>query len=79
MDVDYDRECAVTKPYKVICISIYESDLVDVDAKVAELKRRGATKMNRSWLIRLALSRLSVDAVQPAAGELLECRPQFSP
>src|SRR5678815_1600622 len=30
--------------YKVICISMYTRDLEDLDAKVAELKRRGWTK-----------------------------------
>ena len=46
--------------YKVICISMYTRDLEDLDAKVAELKRRGWTKANKSQLIRLALSQLDV-------------------
>ncbi len=56
---------AVEKPthYKVICISMYTKDLEQLDAKVAELKRRGWTKANKSQLIRLALSQLDVDAL----------------
>src|ERR1700689_4705142 len=47
--------------YKVICISMYMRDLEDLDAKVAELKRRGWTKANKSQLIRLALSQIDID------------------
>jgi hypothetical protein len=47
--------------YKVICISMYTQDIEDLDAKVAELKRRGWTKANKSQLIRLALSQLDID------------------
>ena len=35
--------------------------LEDLDAKVAELKRRGWTKANKSQLIRLALSQIDLD------------------
>lgn len=51
--------------YKVICISMYTQDLADLDAKVAELKRRGWTKANKSHLIRLALAQLDLDALTP--------------
>jgi hypothetical protein len=47
--------------YKVICISMYTQDLEDLDAKVAELKRRGWTKANKSQLIRLALSQIDIE------------------
>ena len=47
--------------YKVICISMYTRDLEDLDAKVAELKKRGWTKANKSQLIRLALSQIDID------------------
>lgn len=50
--------------YKVICISMYTRDLQDLDAKVTELKRRGKTKMNKSELIRLALSKLDIEQVR---------------
>ncbi len=49
--------------YKVICISIYTTDLQQLDAKVAELKKRGKTKMSKSELIRLALANLNIDEV----------------
>ena len=47
--------------YKVICISIYTRDLEELESKVAELKRRGWTKANKSHLIRLALAQLDLD------------------
>ena len=47
--------------YKVICISMYTRDIEELEAKVAELKRRGWTKANKSQLIRLALSQLDID------------------
>ncbi len=53
--------------YKVICISIYKRDLEELEAKVAELKRRGWTKANKSQLIRLALSQLDLDQLTTPA------------
>jgi hypothetical protein len=47
--------------YKVICISMYTADIQGLDAKVAELKRRGWTKANKSQLIRIALAQLDLD------------------
>jgi hypothetical protein len=62
-----ERREASDKPkpthYKVICISMYTKDLEELDAKVAELKRRGWTKANKSQLIRLALSQLDLDSL----------------
>ena len=54
---------AAEKPthYKVICISMYTRDIEELEAKVAELKRRGWTKANKSQLIRLALSQIDLD------------------
>ena len=54
---------AAPKPthYKVICISMYNRDIEELEAKVAELKRRGWTKANKSQLIRLALSQIDLD------------------
>lgn len=56
-------ETGQVKPthYKVICISMYTRDLEELEAKVAELKRRGWTKANKSQLIRLALSQVDLD------------------
>ncbi len=47
--------------YKVICISMYTRDIEELEAKVAELKRRGWSKANKSQLIRLALSQVDLD------------------
>ncbi|HEX8114254.1 MAG TPA: hypothetical protein VF516_41275, partial [Kofleriaceae bacterium] len=47
--------------YKVICISMYTRDIEELEAKVAELKRRGWTKANKSQLIRLALAQVDLD------------------
>lgn len=58
-----------TKPkpthYKVICISMYTKDLENLEATVAELKRRGHTKANKSQLIRYALSQLDIEKMPP--------------
>src|SRR5688572_24736587 len=51
--------------YKVICISMYTRDIEQLEAKVAELKRRGFTKANKSQLIRIALSQLDLDKLPP--------------
>ena len=47
--------------YKVICISMYTRDIEDLEAKVAELKRRGWTKASKSQLIRIALAQVDLD------------------
>ena len=49
--------------YKVVCISLYTQDIEELEAKVAELKRRGFTKANKSQLIRFALRQLDIDTV----------------
>ena len=60
---DRPRRAGAARPthYKVICISMYTRDLEELEAKVAELKRRGWTKANKSQLIRLALSQIDLD------------------
>ncbi len=47
--------------YKVVCISLYNKDIERLEAKVAELKRRGYTKANKSHLIRMALEQIDID------------------
>lgn len=47
--------------YKVVCISMYTKDIEELEAKVAELKRRGYTKANKSQLIRFALRQVDID------------------
>jgi hypothetical protein len=49
--------------YKVICISMYNEDLKQLDTMVDALKARGLTKANRSALIRYALSQVDLDKV----------------
>ncbi|MHB8830686.1 MAG: hypothetical protein ACYC44_01025 [Patescibacteria group bacterium] len=48
--------------YKVICISIYNGDLANLDEVVAQLKARGATRATRSGLIRYALSKVNINS-----------------
>ena len=62
-DAPLKRRRGAPRPthYKVICISMYTRDLEELEAKVAELKRRGWTKANKSQLIRLALAMLDLD------------------
>ena len=76
----YGRQASVTLPprgkrsrpkkqkpthYKVICISLYTKDIENLEATVAELKRRGYTKANKSQLIRYALSQVDIDKMPP--------------
>jgi hypothetical protein len=49
--------------YKIICISLYNEDLVRLDEMVSKLKKRGLTKASRSGLIRFALSNVDLDLV----------------
>ena len=60
------RARVVERPthYKVICISMYTRDIEELEAKVAELKRRGWTKANKSQLIRLALAQIDLDKLE---------------
>jgi hypothetical protein len=51
--------------YKVVCISLYTKDIAALEATVAELKRRGYTKANKSQLIRYALAQLDIDKLPP--------------
>jgi hypothetical protein len=57
------RVRATKKPthYKVVCISMYLKDIENLERKVAELKRLGYTKANKSQLIRYALNQLDID------------------
>ncbi len=46
--------------YKVVCISLYNEDIENLEALVAELKRRGHTKANKSQVIRAALDQIDL-------------------
>jgi hypothetical protein len=50
--------------YKVICVSLYNDDLLRLDAMVEELKERGFTKASRSALIRFALDSVDLNKVK---------------
>ena len=50
--------------YKVVCVSMYNADLEVIDQAIAELRARGWTSMNRSKLLRLAVSKLDVAGVE---------------
>jgi hypothetical protein len=49
--------------YKVVCISLYNEDIERLDGLVAELKRRGHSKANKSQVIREALLQIDLDRV----------------
>jgi len=53
-------------PYQIVCISLYNRDVEELEEKVRELKARGIRRANKSWLIRLALSRLDIDTITEA-------------
>lgn len=59
-----DDETREAKAYKVVCISLYHSDIELLDARVDELKRRGWTRANRSHLIRLAIAGADLDSIE---------------
>lgn len=67
---------AAAKPehYKVICISLYNSDLEQLDAMVEKLKARGLTKANRSALIRYALEQVDLEKVPKGIGLVAQRR-----
>lgn len=59
---------AKAKPthYKVVCISLYNQDIEHLEEMVAELKRRGHTKANKSQLIRAALAQVDLGKIPKA-------------
>jgi hypothetical protein len=58
-----DEKVRKPKPthYKVVSISLYQEDIDRLEAMVAELKKRGFTKANKSQLIRFALDTVDLD------------------
>ena len=52
--------------YKVVCISLYNEDIEHLESMVAELKRRGHTKANKSQLIRAALAQVDLGKIPKA-------------
>lgn len=57
------KDKADDKPYKIVCISLYHTDIDQLAKKVATLRKRGHTSMNKSKLIRIALRQLDLDDV----------------
>lgn len=49
--------------YKIVCISLYNEDIERLEQLVAELKRRGHTKANKSAIIRAALDQIDLAKV----------------
>jgi cobalamin biosynthesis protein CobD/CbiB len=49
--------------YKVVCISLYNEDIENLERMVAELKSRGHTKANKSQLIRAALAQVDLGKI----------------
>ena len=49
--------------YKVVCISLYNEDIENLERMVGELKRRGHTKANKSQLIRAALAQVDLGKI----------------
>ncbi|MSP58818.1 MAG: hypothetical protein EXR72_00480 [Myxococcales bacterium] len=49
--------------YKIVCISLYTEDIDRLSGLVAELKRRGHTKANKSQLIRAALDQVDLGKI----------------
>jgi hypothetical protein len=49
--------------YKIVCISLYTEDIARLEELVAELKRRGHTKANKSAVIRYALDSIDLAKV----------------
>ena len=56
------RAPAKPKPthYKIVCISLYTEDIERLESLVAELKKRGHTKANKSAVIRYALDSVDI-------------------
>jgi hypothetical protein len=52
--------------YKIVSISLYRKDIERLERMVAELKRRGHYKANKSQLIRYALAHLDLAQVPDA-------------
>jgi hypothetical protein len=61
------RRASKPKPthYKVVCISLYTREIEMLKEMVAELKRRGYTRANKSQVIRFALDQLDLDSLPP--------------
>lgn len=55
---------AGSRHYRIVCISLYTAYIEKLEHLVAEMQRRGFTKANKSWLIRVALDQLDLDKIE---------------
>ena len=46
--------------YRVVCISLYNRDIINLEQMLRKLRRLGHTKANKSQIIRYALSRVNI-------------------
>ena len=62
------RSTTKEKPthYKIVCISLYTQDIERLEAMVADLKKQGHTKANKSAVIRYALDACDVSKMPKA-------------
>ncbi|MCA9527064.1 MAG: hypothetical protein KC549_12300 [Myxococcales bacterium] len=51
--------------YRTVSVTLYNEDLQRLDALLAELKRRGHTRANKSLIIREALRQIDLDVIPP--------------
>lgn len=51
------------RTYEIVCISVYKTDLAELDSAVERMQAAGLKKMSRSQLLRIAFKRLDVAAV----------------
>lgn len=52
-----------SKPYRVVCISVYVDELEQWDAMVKLLRRRGLLFINRSSLLREVMKATDVETI----------------
>ncbi len=58
------RRSADAGDWTAYCASMHPSELAALDAVVDRFKAAGVRRMSRSWLIRIAVQRLDLDALQ---------------
>ena len=51
------------KTYRLLCFSLYHEDVALLEKLVAELRKRGVTRANKSMVVRAALAQLDVTKV----------------
>lgn len=54
-----------SRPHKTVCISLYDENISNYKDRIVELKRRGYSKANLSWLIRHAMKAFDETTLPP--------------